>query len=90
MQKGSRRRLVIGGVENERSVERPQRPVDFVDFNSDLLGLRLEGLRPLHRLADRLDALFGELDRRDEGRDVGKLLSQPASLGGTCNQTQLT
>ena len=61
-------RFVIRGFEDQQAVVIAQGLVDFLDLCTELLRLGLEERRSLGRVVNVLDALLGELDRRDERR----------------------
>ena len=66
MQNGGGCRFVIRGFQDEEAVVVAQRPVNFFDFSTQLLGLGLEDSRPLGRVVNVFNALLAELDVCDE------------------------
>src|SRR5262245_35193687 len=61
-------RLVVGGLEHADAVIGPQRPVDLLDADAELLDLRRPVGAPLGGVLHRLDALVGEVNEADVRR----------------------
>src|SRR5262249_11905052 len=60
-------RLLVRGLTENHAVEGPQCPVHARDLDAHLLGCGLERSRPIAGVPDGLDALFGEVQSREEG-----------------------